>query len=268
MLRPVEPEGESFFEFTAHVLRWEEAFRALAVRRIGPLLLRAGVPEMVARSPEPVQDRATAFLLAVKDVPLKVGGEKMYRAAVESLLRGTFEELKIAVGPVVTEQLRAWLMRSFVDHDERMRLWIWSLLLPRLAGAYGHSAKTPPPLPTARMQRFNDIVRSYFSPEIRQEDDDLAERARREPLSLLEQELVPARITDSVDSDDPDDDVWPDELSSLRQAIRIERARRAWDEVEKIFTPRERTMLVAWARQEGALRKMPLHLIATRSIEK
>src|SRR5439155_25961131 len=86
------------------------------------------------------------------------------------------------------------------DHDERMRLWIWSLLLPRLAGAYGHGAKTPPPLPTARMQRFNDIVRSYFSPEIRQEDDDVAERARREPLSLLEQELVPARITDSVDS--------------------------------------------------------------------
>ena len=69
MLRPVEPEGESFFEFTAQVLRWEEAFRALAVRRTGPLLLRAGVPETVARSPEPVQDRATAFLLAVKDVP-------------------------------------------------------------------------------------------------------------------------------------------------------------------------------------------------------
>src|SRR5438270_9216378 len=147
-----------------------------------------------SRSPEPVQDRATAFLLAVKDVPLKAGGEEKYRAAVESLLRGTFEELKIAVGPVVTEQLRAWSMRSFVDHDETMRLWIWSLLLPRLAGAYGHSAKTPPPLPTARMQRFNDIVRSYFSPEIRQEDDDLAERARREPLSPLEQELVPARI--------------------------------------------------------------------------
>jgi hypothetical protein len=243
------------------VLGWKEGFQTIAVRRLRPLLLRAGVPEVIARSPDQAADRAIAFLLALRDLRAKPDSDEVYYAGVELLLRRTFAELTTALGSDVTEQLRDWLTRNFADHDERMRLWIWSTLLPRLAAAYGHSPKHPSPLPDQRTEQFNRIVRSYFSSDIGRLDDELEERVRLEPLNLLEREVLAIEQAGTGESDEAPD------VQSLMEAAGNERARKAWSGINEVFTPRERTILVTWARQEGAFRKMPLDLIVVRSAE-
>jgi hypothetical protein len=274
----METEDQPFFEFTSRTLDWKEAFLTIAVRRGHSLLLRAGVPELIALSPKVTAERAMEFLLSLRDLPLKAGGEAEYRSAVGSLLDETFDDLNRTIGTDLTEQLRRWLTRHFVDGDERMRLWLWSVLLPQLAGAYGATPRHPPPLPETARQRFNDIVRACFSREVAKEDDELAAGARREPVSQLEQmvlavnapplikELEPLlgerldHQSESADQEMPEFDV----IDALIAAARSERVLKVWREIDKEFTPRDRALLVTWARQEGALSKMPIELIATR----
>jgi hypothetical protein len=131
------------------------------------------------------------------------------------------------------------------------------------------------------MQRFRTIVGLHFSPQIAKADEDLAARARMEPLTELEHSLLRVegpsieelekpprerheRHRDGSASRDVDE---VDVVDLLIATARRERARKAWQEIDGAFTPRERAMLVVWARQEGTLRRMPVQLIATRSTD-
>jgi hypothetical protein len=273
----VEGEAPGFREVTQRAIGWEWAFLVLAVRRGHLLLLNAGAPETIARSPNLVTDCAITFLVALRDLPPEASAQSR-DTALHGLLRETFTALTAQLGAQVVGELRAWQTRNYVDKDEKMRLWMWSVLLPRLAGAYGTRATQTAPLPVATMQRFRGIVGNYFSPELRRIDNDLATRARLQPLSDLEQVLVrvegpsiqelrrtPSERQERLRNGSASRDVDAVDVVDLLGATgRRERTRKAWHELEGELTPRETALVVVWARQEGILRKMPVHLISSR----
>jgi hypothetical protein len=252
--------GDGLPEKIEDVFPWEEGFMTLAVERGQELLAPAGLPEAIARAPNPTADVARRLLRFVAETPLITGHETDYLQRVRALLIGVFDEIEGAVGSSVAAELRDWLLRHFVNHEERMRWWMWSVLLPRLASAYGSGPAEGSPLPAEPTDRFNFVVRARFNADAKQADEELERRSRMKALSSLERELVTLKSGSG-------EAVEVDVVASLKEAIRSERARLVWTELGKSFTPRERTLLVAWARAEGARRNMPVAFIATRSME-
>jgi len=231
---------------SAHVLDWQNGFLLLAVERGYALFERAGLPMSICHSPAMATDRARRFLLDLRGIPVRLDDDPRYLEAVATLLRQTFEQLRLAYGPEATDELGRWLLRHFVCHAERDQWFDWRLVLPRLAGAFGHSPKVASPLPPAALDRFNVIVRSQFGPEVAKDDEESAIRARIRPLSALERDLV------TLHGPEPDDvDQW-DVVSSLLLVADAERTRRAWKLIKDSLTADERAVLVQWAREEAA----------------
>jgi hypothetical protein len=272
---------DDFWEFIDRARGWQNGFLALAVKRGRSLWSYAAVPEDVVKAANPVAEIARSFVVAVESCRLEAGGEDAYRSAVDSRLETAFDDLTRALGGDVTSELRTWLTQNFVDHDERMRLWLWTILLPRLAGAYGGEPTQPPPLPPAAVARFRAIVQRHFNRDLNSEEEILAIRARLEPLSPLERtlltvrgpalselELPAAERRKRLERGDAEWDVDEiDVVELLLTAARNQRFLKAWNEINAAFEPRERALLVAWAREEGRSRKMPLQLITIRSVE-
>jgi hypothetical protein len=272
---------DEFSRSSRDLIGWKWGFLVLAVRRGHSLLQHAAAPESVARSPNVAAEHATAFLLSLQDLRLEPGAQGDYWGAVRALVRETFAELKNSIGDAPTKEIREWLGRNFVDRDEKMRLWMWSILLPRLAAVYGTAPSQAPPVPEDTMRRFERIVGTYFSHDLARVDDELAARARAEPLTEAERALLRVHGPSIQELEQPVDERRAqahegtasseveevDVVDLLIATARRERARKAWQEIERLLTPRERTMLVVWARQEGSLRNLPVALIATRSAE-
>ena len=219
----------------------------LAVARGHELLGRAGVPEAIARAPGPMADAARRFLRSVRETALVTGHEAEYIETVRALLVAVFDEVGQVAGISAAGELRGWLRRHFVNHEERMRWWMWSVLLPRLASAYGPGPREGSPLAAEPANRFNTVVRAHFNADAKRAEEEEELRLRMKPLSSLERELVTLK-------GDSDDGVEVDVVASLKEAVRSERARSVWTELEKLLTPRERTLLVTRARAEGAVR--------------
>lgn len=231
---------------SAHVLNWQSGLLTLAVERGHSLFERSGLPEAICRSPDQVTERARRFQLALRGIPMGSKDDPRYLQAVEAQLRQTFRQLEMAYGPEVTDDLRRWLLRHFVCHSERDQWFHWRLVLPRLAGAFGHEPKVMSPMSPAALERFTAIVRSQFNPEQTKDDEETAIRARIRSLSALERDLV------ALHGPQPDDvDQW-DVVTLLLEAADAERARRAWKQIHESFNPDEREALVKWAREEAA----------------
>jgi hypothetical protein len=270
-----------FARSSRDLIGWKSGFLVLAVRRGHSLLNHASAPEWVARSPKVAAEHATAFLRSLQGLRLEPGAEADYWEAVRALLHQTFAELRNTMGDAATDQIREWLSRNFVDRDEKMRLWMWGILLPRLAAVYGTAPSQAPLVSESTRRRFEQIVAGYFSKDISKMDDELAVRARAEPLTDAERALLRVQGPSVQELERPGDERRAhahdgstssetdevDVVDLLIATAQRERARKAWQEIETVLTPRERAMLVVWARQEGSLRNLPVALITTRAAE-
>lgn len=241
----------------AVVLGWKDGFRVLAVEQGQPLLELAGAPEGIARSPAAAMECARRFLFSLREVwPVRSVDDPNYLRPIEQLLRMTFEKLSRAYGRETSDALRDWLLHNFVLHEERMRWWLWSQLLPMLADISGGGPKVPSPLSPSALDRFGRVVGSYFGRDVTAEDQARQVRARMKGLSPLELSIV----TIKASGHDEVDEQW-DVVSELTEILRNERTRRAWQGISDVLEPAERALFLAWARDEGARRKMPLELI-------
>jgi hypothetical protein len=237
------------------VLGWKEGMLALAVERAQPLFASAGVPIEIVRSPLPTREAARRFLTTLEELPRETYRDETYVEAVDDLLRATFERIAEDYTADTARRLREWMLRYFVDPGGRSRCWIWSLLLPRLAGLVPRNPTEPSPLSQERHTRFQNIVRVHFGPDANQRDAADAARAHATALSPLERRLV------RLDRSAPTDIAEVDVISELEEVIGCERARQVWRDLRHHFGASDLDRLLDWARNQGARAEMPVDLI-------
>jgi hypothetical protein len=232
-------------------LRLEEGFLALAISRGQTLLAVAGVPEPIARSPAAAREIAREFLQRLRENPRAMTDGNL--GSLDALVDAALEQVARSYGEVASAQLRRWLQDHFIDEEARMCAWVWSVLLPLLAGKPGPTADLAGLAWRAdTTERFKRAVDDSFR---LMSGDEAAIRARMQPLSPLERQLLSL----NTERDGPDE---RDVVDTLLEAEGIERARAAWARLQESLDVDEQRVLLAWARSEAGRRNIPLDLIA------
>ncbi len=253
-----------------NVVEWKTALLCLGVERCQPLLHAAGLPRQMASFPGTLQSVTMRTLLAAEDLAAAVKNPppdqavalraelltEPYAAGMERLLARATAEMAAEYGDEATEGLIAWIERHFLNPQQRHRWWLWSILLPRLADAYGTGGPvTPAAIDRGPSEVFSQIVREWFTPALDALDAGQIARARAMPLSPLEQRLLALEVIE------PDDPGEIDVVGAIEDAIREERAWRAWNALAPIVSAAQRRQLVDWAAREAAAMQVPLDLV-------
>lgn len=246
------------------ITNWRDAFLVLAIERARPLLSTAGVPKSIASAPDSVTQVARLWLTdheraSNSRYPAKMRAQMLpegYAKAVETLLAEAFARIAKDYGEESTVELHDWLRRHFVDRIERNRWWLLSMLLPRLANAFGAGAPVMAcPLEPINSMRFDAAVRLRFSSDSRARDAQLTAQAEAIPLSAAEKQLARLEV---IEPDDPDE---VDVVLALELVLDQERAFRAWQEVVVELSASERAALGRWVAAEAQAMNVPAQLI-------
>lgn len=223
---------------------WHSGFQVLSVRQGWSLLLDAGVPETMARSPEPLSLVARSYLRTEQWA--RTPNLARHIEALVPVLQDAFGSLGRDYGEGQARALYDWMRYYFVDPTyDRVRSW--TLLLWRLV----HSSAVPLRLSEEAHPVILTVLTKRLGPDAAARQGDLIQQAYRVPLTPEEETLL------IIDAPNPDG-TFPrlDVVKRLGRILIAERPYLAWKELERRLSAREQELLLAWAREEAMALQM------------
>ncbi|MEA2640348.1 MAG: hypothetical protein QOF51_1742 [Chloroflexota bacterium] len=229
------------------VINWDVGIALLATRRTQSLLTEAGIPAIIAGDPRRLRVAAARYLEERRGTSTLAHWGKW----VEKLLQEFFDQTTADYGRAQSEALYAWLRRHFVSKPDASTWWLWSILLPRLAGAHDNPPRIPSPLSPAAQDLLRAIVLPRFGQAARESLEAALSGASAIPLEPDERRTISLEVVRQ--SDEPEIDV----VRAMGQAILSQRTWLSWRDLLEKLEPSEVQRLVDWARQEARAANMP-----------
>jgi VanZ family protein len=229
----------------SEALGWRHALVVLACERAAPMLAALGVPEPIARAPQPMIDAAQEFWRLDQALASAAAAERAHtgpdqrRLATVAQLNAALSALGNAYRGVDLGELVAWATRHYVDEQQRADLFLWSQLL--LSAVLRDAATSLPP---GQQASFVEAMAGRVGAA--------AETADKQRVKAFES-AAPSPFETRLEQEQPE--LYSLALESLRETLRNQRT---WQALAVLATRiDDRDGFLGWARDQAAFPGIP-----------
>lgn len=236
----------------SEVLGWRHALLILACERAAPLFAALGVPEVIARSPQPLIDAAQEFWRLDEGLARAIAtdgartGPDERRLGTVALLNSALRALGDAYPEAALGELMAWASRSYVDEAQRADLFTWGQVLLSVV-LRGATQALPPDQRTA----FERAVAGRVG-----QAPEAADKAAVKAFEATAPSAFETRLAEH------EPELHGLAVESLRETLRNQRT---WQALAALAPQlADRDAFLAWARDQAKIAGIPPELLHWR----